>query len=483
MTPVVLINLVSLFFVLLTIGIILLWKYQRYLSTDIFFILLGTLGLFFFDHLSNILEWSGLTGELDVYEDYAQILQPIFLGILIYALQQHRLRSRILTSEGKYRLLVENQTDLVIKIDPDGHLLFVSPSYCRLFGKSEKELLGHSFLPVVHKEDIEITQKEIEKLSQPPYACLFRQRAHTKFGWRHLAWAYRAILDEAGKISAIVGMGRDISDQTEAEEDREKLLGKLEAKNKELQSLLYISSHDLQSPLVNIRGFSGELKNSCKQLHQTLSEFGKDEIEKRVDPYLKDIDQALYFIDTGAGKMQQLIEGLLKLSRVGSVELTMQPVHMNALIHSIVESMNFQIQQSGTEVEIADLPACQSDLYQVNQVFSNLLDNALKFLDPSRPGKIKITGEQKVNVCEYRIIDNGIGIEPEHHSKIFEIFHRLDPEGPVKGLGLGLSIVLRILDKLDGSIELESRPEIGSAFIVTLPAASKQSEPGFIAEE
>lgn len=476
-TAIIIINVMILFFVLLTLGIVLIQRYQHFLPRDTFFILFGFLCLLTFTHTCNVFEWSGLKPESDILGDFIQILEPLFLGILIYALLQHRLRSQILSSEAKYRLLVENQTDLVIKIDPDGHLLFVSPSYCRLFGKNEKELLGQSFLPVVHQEDLEITRKEMEKLSQPPYTCQFRQRASTKFGWRHLAWAYRAILDETGKTGAIVGMGRDITDQAEAEDDREKLLGKLEAKNKELQSLLYISSHDLQSPLVNIRGFSGELKNSCRELKQALSKSEQTEVEKRIDPHLKDIEQALYFIDTGAEKMQQLIEGLLKLSRVGSVELTLQPMHMNALIHSIVESMNYQIQKSGTDVVIEDLPACMSDLYQVNQVFSNLLDNALKYLDPGRPGKIKITGEQKGGVCEYRIIDNGIGIEREHQSRIFEIFHRLDPEGPVKGLGLGLAIVLRILDKLDGSVQLISEPGQGSTFIVTLPAASKKTAP------
>lgn len=193
---------------------------------------------------------------------------------------------------------------------------------------------------------------------------------------------------------------------------------------------------------------------------------------QRIDPLLEDIQQALYFIDSGAEKMQILIDGLLKLSRIGSVELTLQPVHMNALLNSIVESMRFQIQKSGGQILIEDLPPCQSDLYQVNQVFSNLLDNAVKYLDPGRPGKIRITGTEKDGVCEYRVIDNGIGIEPEHHAKIFEIFHRLNPQGSVQGLGLGLAIVLRILDKLDGSIRLISEPGRGSEFIITLPAVT-----------
>jgi signal transduction histidine kinase len=245
------------------------------------------------------------------------------------------------------------------------------------------------------------------------------------------------------------------------------MVEKLQAKNRELQNLVYISSHDLQSPLVNIRGFSGELKQSLKQLQTVLNECGQTQ---QAETILKDISQALYFIDSSAEKMQTLIDGLLKLSRIGSMELTLQTVHMNSLINSIIDGLKFQIQKAGCEIIVENLPPCLSDLYQVNQVFTNLLDNSIKFLDPSRPGKIRITGQQKGKFCEYRVIDNGIGISSENYDKIFEIFHRLHPDGPAKGIGLGLAIVRRILDKLDGTIQVVSEPGVGSEFIVCLPS-------------
>ena len=120
-------------------------------------------------------------------------------------------------SEEQYRLLVENQTDLVVKVDPQGRFLFVSPSYCKTFGKTENELLGQNFMPFVHEQDREKTARAMKRLCAPPYTAYMEQRARTKNGWRWLAWVDTAILDQHGEITAIIGVGRDISRQRQVE--------------------------------------------------------------------------------------------------------------------------------------------------------------------------------------------------------------------------------------------------------------------------
>ncbi len=128
------------------------------------------------------------------------------------ALYKGLIQSREALSESveKYRLLVENQTDLVVKVDNEGRFLFVSPSYCELFGKSEQELLGKPFMPLVREDDRAATAKAMEGLHRPPYSAYMEQRAATRFGWRWLAWVDTAVLDENGKVSAVIGVGRDI---------------------------------------------------------------------------------------------------------------------------------------------------------------------------------------------------------------------------------------------------------------------------------
>lgn len=120
-------------------------------------------------------------------------------------------------SEEKYRLLVEHQSDLVVKVDLEGRFLFVSPSYCEMFGKTETDLLGHQFMPLVHEEDREVTAEAMKGLYEPPYRAYMEQRAQTKDGWRWLAWADSAVLDDEGKIVAIIGIGRDITERKQAE--------------------------------------------------------------------------------------------------------------------------------------------------------------------------------------------------------------------------------------------------------------------------
>lgn len=131
------------------------------------------------------------------------------------------LENKLRKSEEKYRLLVENQTDMVVKVDNEGRFQFVSPSYCRTFGKTEAELLGNTFMPLVHEDDRESTAKAMEALHQLPYYTYLEQRALTKDGWRWLGWMDTAILDEQNTVIGIIGVGRDISERKKAEEQIE----------------------------------------------------------------------------------------------------------------------------------------------------------------------------------------------------------------------------------------------------------------------
>lgn len=131
--------------------------------------------------------------------------------------ERKRAEEALKQSEAQYRLLVENQTDLVVKVDNTGSFLYISPSYCRVFGKTESELIGKSFIPLVHEEDVESTQNEMKKLYQFPYTCQVEQRAMTKDGWRWFGWSDTAELNNDNEVVSIIGVGRDITERKQME--------------------------------------------------------------------------------------------------------------------------------------------------------------------------------------------------------------------------------------------------------------------------
>ena len=141
----------------------------------------------------------------------------------------------------------------------------------------------------------------------------------------------------------------------------------------------------------------------------------------------------------------------------------------------IEKSFEFRIKESETSIKIDELPDCIGDSVQINQVFSNLIDNALKYSDPQKQGVIKITGKRKNDQVIYCVEDNGIGIPKDHITSVFEIFRRLDPEG-TEGEGLGLSLVSKILSRNNGKIWVESEYGVGSKFFVSLPSVKVETK-------
>ncbi|MDR3652988.1 MAG: PAS domain S-box protein [Paludibacter sp.] len=241
-------------------------------------------------------------------------------------------------------------------------------------------------------------------------------------------------------------------------------------KNKELENYLYIASHDLRSPLVNIQGFSQRFQNQASKIKDLLSVNQKFEsIKSGIDKIAEeDMPKTLNFILSNVSKMDTLIKSLLQISRTGRLNLTVKEVNMNALLKKIIAAHNYQITELSAKVDIHELLNCYGDENQLNQLFSNIIDNALKYRDPNRLLKLEISSTENYNKVIYSISDTGKGINSRYLEKIWDVFYRADPESAESGEGIGLSISKTIANKHKGRIWAESEEGKGSTFFIEL---------------
>lgn len=249
--------------------------------------------------------------------------------------------------------------------------------------------------------------------------------------------------------------------------------------NDEVQRFAYIVSHDLRAPLVNIMGFTGELEATTRTLRRHAAALATadgalpPDLEEAIE---QDLPEAIRFIRSSTDKMDRLIGAILRLSREGRRLLQPERIAMGALVRAALDALAHQVQEAGAEVEVGPLPDLVSDRLAVEQVFTNLLDNALKYRDPARPLRLTVrgqAGEAGGGVRTYEIEDTGRGIAERDRERVFELFRRAGGQG-VPGEGVGLAHVRALVRRLGGRIDLDSAPGRGSVFRISLPAAPSQ---------
>jgi len=373
-------------------------------------------------------------------------------------------------SEERLRAILETAVEGIITIDERGIVESMNRAAEKTFGYKAADVIGQNvsiLMPSPYREQHDGYLHNYVRTGEAKIIGIGRevvgQRKDGSIFPMDLAVSEVNLADKR----LFTGFVRDITERKRAEQRLAELASNLAEKNKELETVVYVASHDLRSPLVNVQGFSKELAHACERVHQLLGRtIDQPELNRILS---EDVPEAIEFIQAGVTKMDVLLSGFLRFSRLGRAAITIEPLDMNAMLGKIAQSMEFQIKQAGAKLELGKLPRCTGDATQVNQVFSNLLDNAIKYLEPKRPGLIRVTGRVEDGRAIYSVEDNGIGIAREHQGKVFEIFHRLNP-GASSGEGLGLTIAQKILERQDGKMWLESQPGQGSTFYISLPA-------------
>ncbi|EKD28318.1 MAG: Sensor protein [uncultured bacterium] len=289
-----------------------------------------------------------------------------------------------------------------------------------------------------------------------------------------IAWHHSIILDDNDNFLATLSSGQDITERKLYEEQIKNLNEQLINKNEELKQFLYASTHDLRSPLFNIQGFCGELQRYNKELSSIMKDKNKlNENTLNLEIIInKDIPEAIDFIHKSVLKMDDLLSGLLRISNLDKAETKAKILDMNLMFKKIMENFQYQIQTNSIEIDVAKIHPCMADALQINQVFSNIVDNAIKYMRSGQKGKISVSSIKFDKNIIYQVKDNGIGISKKYYEKIFEIFYRLEPN-KTPGHGIGMAIVKKILAKNNGDIWLESEVGIGTTFFVSLPCVKE----------
>ena len=363
-------------------------------------------------------------------------------------------------SEERYRLLVDNQTDLVVKVDDKGRFLYVSPSYCKMFGKTSEELIGNTFLPLVHPDDREPTARAMEKLYEPPYYCEVEQRAMTANGWKWLEWVDTALVDENGKVTEIIGVGRDITESKLNEELKQKIL--ITDENARFkQKFLAQMSHEIRTPLTGIAGMTEMLDKT--ELDETQKDY-LETIKMSVENLRGIINEVLDFSSIEAG--------VVSLHPVGFTfkDLFMQAEKLFNAITKNKDSCSFQIR--GLE----ELPqAVFADRHRIFQIITNFISNAVKYACKGTITlEIKTEKVLKEDEMLFKVLlhDQGPGLTADQAKDLFKPFYMISKRQNilVEGTGLGLSICKELAELMSGNIGVESQLDKGSVFWFTFKA-------------
>jgi len=351
--------------------------------------------------------------------------------------------------------ILNASTDPVFLLSPDWSLIALNEATATRFGHNSSDLLGKSLADILPPESEVNSRTKFHEVLQTGSAARFDDERDGRFYYT----SFYPVLDSDGSVQGVAGFDRDITEAKQAEIERERLITELEAKNAELERFTYSVSHDLRSPLITIRAFLG---------------FVGDSVAKGNTEKLKaDLDR----IDKAAEKMGKLLGEILELSRVGRLFNPPTAVPMEDLVKEALELLSGRIAQHGLEVNIAPgLPVLHVDRPRLLEVFQNLIENSMKFMGDQPHPRIEIGGKKDGDEAVLFVRDNGIGINPSYHEKVFGLFNKLDQK--TEGTGIGLALVKRIVEVHGGRIWVESEGiGQGSAFCFTLPCTIPFPDP------
>lgn len=358
-------------------------------------------------------------------------------------------------SEEKFRTIAETMPLIVWTAEPTGELDFANQWGLDFTGMRLEDLTGWGWLKMLHPDDLSRAEKKwMESLHSGKVfedTALFR-----RYDGRYRWFLTRAVplKDFRGSIIKWFGTSTDIHEHKVTEGRLQDVMKELERSNKELEQFAYVASHDMKEPLRMVSSYL-----------QLLEKKYKGKLDENADDYIS------YAVE-GALRMSTLINDLLLYSRVSSKERELTYVDLNEVVENVLGDLEVLINESGAAITYKDLPTVKADRLQMQQLFQNLIQNAIKFRK-NEGVSVEINSQRMGPEWLISVKDNGIGIDPGFYERIFIIFQRLHDRDKYSGTGIGLALCKKIVERHGGRIWVESEPGRGSEFYFTLPAENK----------
>lgn len=382
-----------------------------------------------------------------------------FLGVIADINKRKTMEEELKEKDRLYSMVLHGSDDAFWDLDIIKGEIFWSNKLFEIldYKKSDNEVITidtfNSFLP---SEDVERVGKLINEsiTENVDFKARFKMR-HSSGKYIDVFSRGKTFYDENNKPVHFAGLLADITEQIEMLDKLDKQKIELERSNQELQQFAYIASHDLQSPLRSISGYT-----------EILSRRYKNKLDD-------DADEFIDYIVSSTKKMQNLINDLLEYSRVSRDKLKFEYIDCNALVANAIKNLRADIREYEAEVNFTELPHIFAKESLLLRLFQNLISNAIKFHIKDVKPVINISAEQKDDVWLFKISDNGIGISLDYKDRIFQIFQRLHTDLEYKGTGIGLAVCKKIVEKHNGKIWFESELNKGTTFYFTIPVVKE----------
>lgn len=346
--------------------------------------------------------------------------------------------------------IIGSMTETLIVIDSEAIIRTVNDAGCRLLHYERNELIGRPISSIFSYISPFESYKG-ERLFNNGKITNLETSYLTKEGKPVPILFSSSLMDtQAGLHERIVCIAHDITERKVAEEKINQQVEELARSNAELEKFAYVASHDLQEPLRMVASYT-----------QLLARRYKDRLDKDANEFID------YAVD-GVERMQALINDLLQYSRVSTQKTKLTPINCSDIVDQVCRMLQKSIEENDAKITRNKLPTINGNATQLNQLFQNLITNAIKFRDKTNPS-VRIEATQQNNEWLFSVRDNGIGIEPQYHNRVFELFQRLHVQSEYKGTGLGLAICKKIVELHGGKIWIEPNNGHGTVFNFTIP--------------